>query len=79
MPVTVRYFARMAESAGCASETLAHVPVDAAALFAERDRVHGFGFSSTSLRVAINDRMAQWTTPLQDGDEICLIPPVSGG
>ncbi len=32
-----------------------------------------------SLAVAVNQEYAQATTPLHDGDEVALLPPVSGG
>ena len=77
--MTVRYFARMAEIAGCRSETIESVPATAAALFALLDQRHRFGFGTAALRVAVNERMVGWQTLLQDGDEVALIPPVSGG
>ena len=79
MPVTVRYFARMAEIAGCPCETIAPVPATAAALFALLDQRHRFAFGTAALRVAVNERLVGWQSPLQDGDEVALIPPVSGG
>lgn len=33
----------------------------------------------TSLRVAVNGEWADWTSPLKDGDEVALLPPLSGG
>ncbi len=79
MSVTVRYFARMAEIAGCAEEMIAPVPATAAALFAHLSERHRFGFDVAALRVAINDQFVGWQCPLHDGDEVALIPPVSGG
>ncbi len=32
-----------------------------------------------SLAYAINDEYARWTDPVKPGDEIALLPPVSGG
>lgn len=31
------------------------------------------------LMVAVNEEYAAWDHPLEDGDEVCFIPPVSGG
>ena len=31
------------------------------------------------VRPAVNQAYAPWRTPLRDGDELALIPPVSGG
>lgn len=32
-----------------------------------------------SLRVAVNQDLATWTTAIRDGDEIAFFPPVTGG
>ncbi len=32
-----------------------------------------------ALRVAVNEQFASFDAPLCDGDEVALIPPVSGG
>ncbi len=32
-----------------------------------------------ALRVAVNEQFASYDAPLGDGDEVALIPPVSGG
>jgi molybdopterin synthase sulfur carrier subunit len=29
--------------------------------------------------VAVNQAMADWETPLRDGDEVAFFPPVTGG
>ncbi len=79
MPVTVRYFARMAEISGCTVETIAPVPSTAAELFALLDARHRFGFGCATLRVAVNERLVGWQSPLHEGDDVALIPPVSGG
>jgi len=77
--VTVLYFARMAEAAGCASEVVESVPATASALFDLVGDRHRFEFVRESLRVAIGDRLVSWNTVLRDGDEVAFIPPVSGG
>ena len=79
MTVTVLYFARMAEIAGCAKETVESVPATASTLYDLVNARHRFGFGCESLRVAIGDRLVGWETVLSDGDEIAFIPPVSGG
>ncbi len=79
MTVTVLYFARMAEIAGCASEVFEQAPATASALFDRVSERHRFGFDRESLRVAVGDRMVGWDAVLCDGDEVAFIPPVSGG
>jgi len=29
--------------------------------------------------VAVNDQMADWESPIADGDEVLFFPPVAGG
>ncbi len=79
MSVTVLYFARMAELVGCREEVVDPMPLDPAQLFRDLDRRHPLGFPRESLRVAVNDRLVAWESPLQPGDVVALIPPVSGG
>ena len=38
-----------------------------------------FERSRTSLRIAVNMEYIDSETPLRDGDEVAIIPPVSGG
>ncbi|WP_405231832.1 MoaD/ThiS family protein [Lentisalinibacter salinarum] len=77
--VTVRYFAAFRERAGRAEEALETEADTAADLFeALRDR-HGSAEPRGHCKVAINDEMADWTTPLKDGDTVLLFPPVAGG
>ncbi len=77
--LTVRYFAMFRENAGIAEETL-QLEAETAAdvFFATRDR-HGSGEPLGHCKVAINDVMASWESPVSDGDEVLLFPPVAGG
>ncbi len=77
--LTVRYFAAFRERAGRAEETVDTEADTAADLFeALRDR-HGSAEPLGHCKVAINDEMADWSTPLKDGDTVLLFPPVAGG
>lgn len=77
--VTVRYFAMFREAAGVAQETL-DLEVDTAAdvFVATRDR-HGSAEPTGHCKVAINDVMSSWDSPVSDGDTVLLFPPVAGG
>ena len=34
---------------------------------------------STPINVALNQKMAEWASPVSDGDELAFLPPVTGG
>jgi molybdopterin synthase sulfur carrier subunit len=77
--ITVRYFAQFREKAGITGETLESDADTAAALFAQLKHRHGSAEPAGHCKVAINDRMADWDAPLNDGDVVLLFPPVAGG
>lgn len=79
MKIEVRYFASLRESAGVSAETIETVATDLAALYAELQARHGFTLPADRLRAAIDGAFARWDTPLRDGAEVALLPPVSGG
>ena len=77
--ITVRYFAMFREHAGLDEETLTLQADTAADVFAAtRDR-HGSTEPTGHCKVAINDVMADWNSPVSDGDVVLLFPPVAGG
>ena len=77
--VTVRYFAMFREHAGVGEETLTLAAATAADVFAAtRDR-HGSTEPKGHCKVAINDVMVSWDSPVSDGDTVLLFPPVAGG
>jgi len=77
--ITVRYFAMFRENAGLAEESLSLDVNSAADVFAAtRDR-HGSAEPAGHCKVAINDEMADWDSPVADGDIVLLFPPVAGG
>ena len=80
MQVTVRCFATLRELAGDRS-TLAMAPgtVVADAWAALADAHPALGPHRPFVRAARNGEYAGWETPLQDGDEVAFLPPVSGG
>ena len=77
--ITVRYFAMFRENAGRDEETLTVDAATAADVFnATKDR-HGSDEPTGHCKVAINDVMADWDSPIVDGDTVLLFPPVAGG
>ena len=81
MEITIRYFAAAREAAGVESEALELPDVaDVAAareLAAERHAALAPLLPRCAL--AVNRAYATPETPLRDGDELALLPPVGGG
>jgi sulfur-carrier protein len=75
----LRYFAWLRDATGAAEESLESDAPTAAALFGEVARRHGLRSDFSSLRVAINDRIVGWDTPLGDEDTVVFLPPFAGG
>jgi MoaE-MoaD fusion protein len=76
MRVTVRLFAGLRERAGAGAREL-ELPADSRA----RDvwAALGLGEEPPGLLYAVNEEYAAPARQLSDGDEVALIPPVSGG
>jgi molybdopterin converting factor subunit 1 len=81
MRVKVRLFARLRDLAGCGRWTC-HVPAGASVgdvwrqVVAAHPALEPYGASVSS---ALNANFARMTAPVQDGDEVAFLPPVSGG
>lgn len=81
MKVTVKFFAMCREIAGTdeikmelpLSASVDHFWAEVVSLYPalEKHKAHS--------RVAVNMEYASVQTLLHDGDEVCIIPPVSGG
>ena len=81
MNVTVRYFALYRERAG-APQSSYDLPQGATVsdLIGEvRERHPDLAPPGVSIVTAVNTEYAGADTVLEDGDEVALIPPVSGG
>jgi molybdopterin converting factor subunit 1 len=79
--VRIRLFARLREIAGDA-ELLRELPDDATASTAWEALTAQFPDLSPYKRLiscAVNEEYAKLSTPLQEGDEVAFLPPVSGG
>ncbi len=79
MNIRVLYFAALAGATGCDAESMQTGGGDAAALFDEIAVRYRLPFARHHLRVAINGVFASWDQCLNEGDEVALLPPVSGG
>ncbi len=83
MKIQLRYFASIREDLGLASEALDTQASDAAGLLREL-RARGGAYAQAlaegrPVRLAVNQVMARADTPLSDGAEVGLFPPVTGG
>ena len=77
--ITVRYFAIFREHAGLGEETLSLDASTALDGFEQPKTRHGSGEPGWHCKVAINDVMADWSSPVSNGDTVLLFPPVAGG
>ena len=83
--VTLLYFASLRESVGVSREQLS-LPAGTATVSAivdqlrQRDARWTEAFApGKTWRVAVNQQMANTSTPVRAGDEIAFFPPVTGG
>jgi molybdopterin synthase catalytic subunit len=74
--ITVRLFAGLRELAGTASRDL---EVPSGSSVEEVWEALGLGDEPAGLLYAVNRAYAEREQPLEEGDEVALIPPVSGG
>src|SRR6195256_2242065 len=74
VPVTVRLFAGLRERAGTA-----RLEIDGVARVGDVWAKLGLGDEPGGLLYAVNRQYAGPDDALHDGDEVALIPPVSGG
>ena len=77
--LTVRYFAMFREHAGVAEETLEIEAATARDVFEATRARHGSQEPLGHCKVAINETLADWDSPVNDGDTVLLFPPVAGG
>jgi len=83
--ITVLYFARLRETLGRSSETIAlpaavrDVEGLRALLVARGGEWEQELAPSRPVRAAVNQAMARGDTQVADGDEIAFFPPVTGG
>lgn len=85
MRVRLKLFASLREHTGVEDEVI-EIPGHVATLGDLRDHLRGRGESwaqaldaKRAIRGAINQRMAQETDVLSEGDEVAFFPPVTGG
>ena len=83
MTIKVLYFAGLREQLGTPGEDLDASPTTVAGLrtllVARGGAWQSALAQGRALRVAVNQEMAQATTPVKPGDEVAFFPPVTGG
>jgi len=81
MDVTIKYFAAIRDIVGSAESTM-QLPAGTTVGSLVRiltDTYNGVGEWAPYMRIAVNRRYAEPGTEIRPGDEVAVIPPVSGG
>jgi len=81
MTVSVRFFARYAELAGCTSSAV-NVPMPATVgdvIAKVRELFPGTQVMPPRPLAALNRRQVKLDAAVNEGDEVALLPPISGG
>jgi sulfur-carrier protein len=85
MKIKVLYFARLREKLGMDSEEI-DFPGESSSVAALLDLLRkrgGIWAAEAGIdsgnRLAVNQQLAGLVTPLKDGDEVAVFPPVTGG
>jgi len=79
MQVRVRYFAIFREATGIETEQVETSAANPRDLFRELLARHPGMQHEPAALVAINDEIADWQSPITEGDEVLYFPPVAGG
>lgn len=77
--ISVRYFAILREESQKSDEEIATAAATVRALYQELKERYHFSLPLEHLKVAVNDTVQSWDTPLNDRDSVVFLPPVSGG
>lgn len=77
--VTIRYFAALREQANRSGEEQELTAATAGELYAQLRVRYDFSLNAEQIKVAVNQEYRGMDHPLEAGDEIVFIPPVSGG
>lgn len=75
----IHYFGLLAERRGLADEVVTSTSQNPQDLYTELAASYPLKMPPQDLRAAVNDELAAWNHPLQDGDYIAFLPPMSGG
>ncbi len=79
MKITVRYFASLREQRGCAEELLETDAGTAEAVYQVLRSKYGFTLTPEQVKFAVGTAYVPPDDALSEGDELTILPPVSGG
>jgi sulfur-carrier protein len=84
MAIRILYFAGLRETLGAGAEDLAAAPqlatvADLRAHLMRRGEPWQALSAARNVHVAVNQRLAEPHTAIEDGDEVAFFPPVTGG
>jgi molybdopterin converting factor subunit 1 len=79
--ITILYFASVKDITGVKKETMNLTPDTSIKKLLEKISINYPAIKSISnvVKISINYKMMDMNTILKDGDEVALLPPVSGG
>jgi molybdopterin converting factor subunit 1 len=79
--ITIRFFAMCREVTACDEEQMELPEPATVEVFWQKiiSRYPGLGKYKAHSRVAVNREYGSLATVLRDRDEVCIVPPVSGG
>lgn len=75
----ITWFGLLAERRGLACELLPAGDVTAGELYTRLASLHDLRVPAASVLVAVNDALVSPAQPLQPGDRVAFMPPMSGG
>jgi molybdopterin converting factor small subunit len=77
--IRISYYALLRQERGLAEETITSEATTVRELYQELKARHTFKLSEAQIKASINSKIASWDTPINEGDNVLLIPPVAGG
>lgn len=77
--IGIHYVAFLREDRGKDFEWIETHSGTALELFSELKNRFGWPYQDTMFKVAVNDQFCEFHAPLNEGDQVVFIPPVSGG
>ena len=77
--IQVEFFAAYRDATGTGSLQMKTTADSADALFSELQRRFPALEAYAARKLAINDELKPWSSPIADGDRVLFFPPVAGG